>query len=254
MTVDNETVLSVLDLRKRFVLHGVDGRVVEGLRGVNLDVRRGEHVALAGSSGAGKSTLLKCIHRTYLPDGGCIRYQRSGTGEVVDLVRLPDRPMADLRELEIGYVSQFLRTEPRRGVLDVVARAAERGGLGHDEARDAAATVLRRVNIAEALWATYPTMLSGGEKQRVNVAAGIVRPPALLLLDEPVSALDPGNRADALDLIADMTAGGTTVVSVFHDLDAMARLADRIVVMADGQIVGDGEPSEMLPLLRRRAA
>lgn len=247
------TVLSISGLHKRFVLHAVDGRVVEGLRGVDLDVHRGEHVALAGSSGAGKSSLLKCIHRTYKPDAGCIRYAMR-SGDDVDLVRLDDRHVAELREQEIGYVSQFLRAEPRRGAIDVVVRAARRRGLAADEAPDAAAEALRRLNIAESLWHTYPTMLSGGEKQRVNLAAGIVSPPSLLLLDEPVSALDPANRRAALEVIADLTGDTTTVLSVFHDLDAMAHLADRVVLMADGVVHDDGPPDRMLASLEGTAA
>lgn len=251
--METHTALSVVGLRKQFVLHAVDGRVVEGLRGVDIDVHRGEHVALAGSSGAGKSSLLKCIHRTYLPDAGVIRYQPT-EGPVVDLARLGDRAIADIRELELGYVSQFLRAEPRRGALDVVIRAARRRGLDPDAAPDAAADALRRLNIAESLWETYPTMLSGGEKQRVNLAAGIVSPPSLLLLDEPVSALDPNNKAAALEVIADLTSDGTTVLSVFHDLDAMARLADRIVLMADGRVIDEGPPGAMIAELEGSAA
>lgn len=238
-------LLSIRRLLKRFTLHAVDGRTIVGLDGVDLDVGYREHVALAGLSGAGKSSLLKCVNRTYVAETGSIRY-RTGGGATVDLVTLPDGDMADLREREIGYVSQFLRAEPRRGVLDVVARAAQRMGATDDDARDRAADVLQRVNIAESLWATYPTLLSGGEKQRVNLAAGIVVAPRLLLLDEPVSALDPANRQAVLDVIAELTARGATVLSVFHDLDAMAQLADRIVVLSTGRIVGDGPAAEIL--------
>ena len=89
-------------------------------------------------------------------------------------------------------------------------------------------------------------MLSGGEKQRVNLAAGTISPPRLLLLDEPVSALDPANREAALDLIDDLTAQGVAVLAVFHDLDAMHRLATRVVVFRDGVIVDEGVPSLVL--------
>ena len=238
-------LLSVRDLTKTFVLHAVDGRTVEGLRGTSLDVAPGEHVALAGLSGAGKSSLLKCVHRTYLADSGRILF-RTGGGDVVDLVVMGDSEMADLRAREIGYVSQFLRAEPRRGVLDVVSRAAVRMGVDEGVAQALAADVLQRVRIEENLWHTYPTLLSGGEKQRVNLAAGIVVPPRLLLLDEPVSALDPENRNAVLDVIDGVTQRGATVLSVFHDLDAMRRLADRVVVLADGRVIDDGPPDDVL--------
>lgn len=240
-----EPILSVRGLRKSFTLHAVDGRTVSGLNGVDLDVGAGEHVALAGTSGAGKSSLLKCVYRTYLPTSGEVWFRRAD-GADVELTAMSDADLADLREHEIGYVSQFLRAEPRRGVLDVVARAGIRRGMDLDEARDAAALALTRVNIAERLWATYPTLLSGGEKQRVNLAAGTIAPPRLLLLDEPVSALDPENREAVLDLIADLTTGGTAVLAVFHDLDAMLRLASRVVLMRHGAVVADGDPSSVL--------
>lgn len=239
------TVLSVRDLHKTFTLHAVDGRVVDALRGVDLDVTEGEHVALAGRSGAGKSSLLKCIHRTYVADRGVAVY-RTAAGDATDLLSMPDSAVADLRARELGYVSQFLRAEPRRGVLDVVTNAATRVGVPEDEARRRAAEVLERVNIDASLWATYPTLLSGGEKQRVNLAAGIVEAPRLLLLDEPVSALDPANRAAVLDVIADLTVRGATVLSVFHDLDAMRRLADRVVVMESGEVVDSGDADAVL--------
>ncbi|MEM8707811.1 MAG: ATP-binding cassette domain-containing protein [Actinomycetota bacterium] len=241
----SNNLLSIRGLTKSFTLHAVDGRVVRGLRGVDLDIIEGEHVALAGRSGAGKSSLLKCVHRTYVADDGVVVYRRSN-GEAVDLLSMSDSDVADLRSEEIGYVSQFLRAEPRRGVLDVVTGAARRMGVPEAEARERAADVLQRVNIDESLWSTYPTLLSGGEKQRVNLAAGIVEAPRLLLLDEPVSALDPANRIAVLDILSDLTSRGATVLSVFHDIDAMRILADRVVVMEDGVVVDQGEANTVL--------
>ena len=238
-------ILRVRDLHKSFTLHAIDGREVTALDGVSIDVHAGEHVALAGTSGAGKSSLLKSIYRTYLPTSGEVWFRRSD-GADVELRGLPDAHLAHLREHEIGYVSQFLRAEPRRGVREVVARAGVRRGMALDAARDAAAVALRRVNIAEELWQTYPTLLSGGEKQRVNLAAGTIEPPRLLLLDEPVSALDPANREAVLDLIADLTVQGVAVLAVFHDLDAMIRLASRVVLMEHGRVVDEGDPSRIL--------
>lgn len=242
---DPVPILSVRDLHKSFTLHAIDGRDVVALDGVSIDVSPGEHVALAGTSGAGKSSLLKCIYRTYLPSAGQVWFQPESRNPL-DLVELPDSELADLREHQIGYVSQFLRAEPRRGVLDVVARAGLRRGMAIDAARDAAAEALRRVHIAEALWQTYPTLLSGGEKQRVNLAAGTIQPPRLLLLDEPVSALDPENREAVLGLIAELTTKGVAVLAVFHDLDAMIRLASRVVLMRHGQVVEVGDPATVL--------
>ncbi|MEV0821526.1 ATP-binding cassette domain-containing protein [Nonomuraea rubra] len=238
-------VLRIRDLVKSFTLHTIDGRTVGALRGVDLDVAAGEHVALAGSSGAGKSSLLRCVYRTYVPTAGRILL-RTSSGEVVDLAGLPDAQVADLRGRELGYVSQFLRAEPRRAVLDVVARAGAARGLDPDAATDAAAAALRRLGIDERLWAMHTTVLSGGQKQRVNLAAGTISPPRLLLLDEPVSALDPVNREAVLAMIADLTGAGVAVLSVFHDLDAIERLATRVVVLEDGLVAAGGAPADVL--------
>ncbi|CAN5702887.1 ATP-binding cassette domain-containing protein [soil metagenome] len=241
-------LLSVRDLHKSFTLHTIDGRTVHALSGVDLDVAAGEHVALAGSSGAGKSSLLKCIYRTYLPDRGQVLL-RTADGEVADLTRLGDRALADLRGHEIGYVSQFLRAEPRRSTLDVVARAGVGRGMAWSDARHAAADALRRLNIGADLWEVHATVLSGGEKQRVNLAAAVIEPPRVLLLDEPVSALDPANREAALTLIGELAHAGVAVLAVFHDLDAMARLATRVVLMEDGRVAADGAPDRVLDQL-----
>ncbi|HEX6453715.1 MAG TPA: ATP-binding cassette domain-containing protein [Trebonia sp.] len=243
-------VLSVRELRKSFTLHTIDGRVVRSLNGVSFDVAAGEHVAIAGPNGAGKSSLLRCVYRTYLPDSGSVTLHGAGgpDGEV-ELTALPDRAMARLRGRDICYVSQFLEAPPRAGTLEVVADAARRRGLGHDAADAAAAAALRRLGVDEALWDTDCGVLSGGERQRINLAAGTVSPPRLLLLDEPASALDPGNRERALRLIETLTGQGVAIVSVFHDADAIVRLATRVLVLAGGQIAADGPPAEALAAL-----
>ncbi|MFC5829408.1 ATP-binding cassette domain-containing protein [Nonomuraea insulae] len=238
-------VLEIRGLVKSFTLHTIDGRTVDAVRGVDLDVAGGEHVALAGSSGAGKSSLLRCVYRTYVPTAGRITL-RPSSGSSVDLAQLPDTQVAELRGRELGYVSQFLRAEPRRSVLDVVARAGAARGLDLADSREAAAAALRRLGIEERLWAMHTTVLSGGQKQRVNLAAGTISPPRLLLLDEPVSALDPVNREAVLSMIAGLTDDGVAVLSVFHDLDAIERLATRVVVLEDGLVAADGPPAAVL--------
>jgi alpha-D-ribose 1-methylphosphonate 5-triphosphate synthase subunit PhnL len=233
-------LLSIQGLVKRFGLAlspdaGAEIRVVPALAGVDLDVGPGEHVVIAGPSGSGKSSLLRCVFRTYLPTSGRMLF-RTASGSEVDLASAADEVVADLREREVGYVSQFLRAEPRRSALTVVAKAARRRGMGSDEALDAAADALRSVNISESLWASYPVLLSGGEQQRVNLASATVAPPRLLLLDEPVSALDPANREAVLSRIEDLARSGVALLSVFHDWDAIERLATRVVVLERGLV------------------
>lgn len=240
----NDPVLSVRNLRKTFTLHTIDGRIVTSLHGIDLDVASGEHVALAGPSGAGKSSLLRCVHRSYLPDAGTVTLNTDAGP--VELTSLPDREMARLRGRELGYVSQFLSAPPRTAPLEVVAAAGRRRGMSRPDARDAAAASLQRLGLDEALWDVDCSVLSGGERQRVNIAAGTVNPPRLLLLDEPVSALDPANRERALELIASLSAQGVAVLAVFHDLDAMRQLASRVIRFSDGRIAQEGTPSEVL--------
>jgi alpha-D-ribose 1-methylphosphonate 5-triphosphate synthase subunit PhnL len=245
MNMDHQSeALAVQGLHKRFRVHSIE-RDVHALRGVDLRVGAGEHVALIGTSGAGKSTLLKCVWRSYRPSSGEIWLgHRDGTR--TDLAAADDRQVAQIRRREIGYVGQFLRAEPRRSVMDVVSRAGIRRGAALSAAVDLAADALRAVDIAEDLWSTSPTVLSGGEQQRVNLAAGTLNPPRLLLLDEPVASLDARNRDSVLDLVARLTAQGVAVLSVFHDLEAVRVLATRVILLGDGQVVADGEPAAVL--------
>lgn len=161
-------------LYKDFVLHTVDGRTVEALNGISLTVSAGEHVALAGTSGAGKSSLLKSIYRTYKPTSGEVWFQLLD-GTFVDLVGLTDAELATLRGTQIGYVSQFLRAAPRRSTLDIVAKSGMQRGMDISTAREAAAVALK-IEFDEALWDVSASVLSGGEKQRINLAAGTISP------------------------------------------------------------------------------
>lgn len=240
----SDTVLEVRDLQKEFVIHAI-GRHVRALSGVRLDVGLGEHVAIVGPSGAGKSTLLKCVWRSCLPTAGEIWLRRRDETQL-DLASADDRAIIEARRHDLAYVSQFLRPDARRTVLQVVGRAAIRRGLEPKGATAAAAAALRRLSLAEDLWGTQPVVLSGGEQQRVNLAVGTLCPPRLLLLDEPVAALDAANRETVLTLIRDLSSNGVAVLSVFHDLDVVRALAHRVVVLHDGQVVADGPPGQTL--------
>ncbi|MGJ3507443.1 ATP-binding cassette domain-containing protein [Enemella sp. A6] len=242
---NTDRILAVEDLVKTFVMHAIGGRQITSLDRVSLHVDAGEHVALAGASGAGKSSLLRCLYRTYLPDAGRVVLYPD-TPEELELTTLPDRTMARLRGRAFGYVSQFLQAPPRVGPLNLVTAAARRRGLDREESVDAAGTSLDRLGIGKALWDVDCSVLSGGERQRVNLAAGTVSPPALLLLDEPVSALDPANRERALAVIEDLRHGDVSVLAVYHDMHIIRRLASRVLVMADGRIIGDGAAADVL--------
>jgi alpha-D-ribose 1-methylphosphonate 5-triphosphate synthase subunit PhnL len=246
--IATKPILDVRNLTKSFVLHNIDGRTVTGLHNVSFVVEPGQHLALAGTSGAGKSTLLRAIYRTYAPSSGEVWFRLSDDS-VVNLAQISDPEIVALRGRQIGYVSQFLRAQPRRSVLDLVIRAGVSRGMNVADARELGILSLRRLNIGEQLWDVHTSVLSGGEKQRVNIAAGLISPPRLLLLDEPVSALDPENRESAIQLIGELTHQGVAVLAVFHDLDAIARLATQIVVMQKGRIINNGPVDQILPLL-----
>ncbi|NBU38093.1 MAG: ATP-binding cassette domain-containing protein [Actinobacteria bacterium] len=247
--MNTPAILDVQNVAKSFTMHNIDGRTVDALHDISFSVSPGEHVALAGTSGAGKSTLLRLVYRTYTTTSGQVLF-RLPDDQWVDLTALSDSEMVALRGHQIGYVSQFLRAQPRRSVLEVVTRAGVSRGMTHHDARELASLSLRRLNIGEHLWDVHTSVLSGGEKQRVNIATGMISPPRLLLLDEPVSALDPDNRESAIELIGELAAAGVAVLAVFHDLDAISRLATRIVVMRRGRIVSEGPVDEILPSLQ----
>ena len=137
--------------------------------------------------------------------------------------------MLRLRRTAIGYVSQFLRAVPRVAAIDVVAEAAAHQDDDLARAEDAAACLLRRLNIAERLLKVPPATFSGGEQQRVNIARGFLPDMPVLLLDEPTASLDAANRAVVVDLIAEKKRQGTAIVAVVHDDDVRTTIADTVV-------------------------
>ena len=214
-------MIELSNVSKTFTLHNQGGAVLEVMRGANLVVPKGECVALTGASGAGKSTLMRIIYGNYLAAAGTVK-----VGDV-DVTKAAPREILALRRDTLGYVSQFLRVVPRVSTLDVVAEPLLSLGVAADEAKDRAAALLGKLNIPEALWGLSPTTFSGGEQQRVNIARGFAHEYPALLLDEPTASLDVTNREVVLGLIEDAKARGTSIVGIFHDEAARARVCDR---------------------------
>lgn len=239
-----KTLLDVQGLSKRITLHILGGTVVEPIVDVSLQVAEGEVVALVGPSGSGKSSVVKCVHRTYRPSGGSIIYNPA-TGEACDLTTASDRDVLRLRREEIGFVSQFLKVEPRVPALDVVARPLMATGVDGAQARERAARLLAALGVRKSLWGSFPSLFSGGEQQRVNIARGLIRRPRLLLADEPTSALDSANVERAVSVLGEARDAGTGMLCVFHDPELIRRVADRIVILQGGRVVDAGRVNEI---------
>jgi alpha-D-ribose 1-methylphosphonate 5-triphosphate synthase subunit PhnL len=237
-------ILELDSLSKTITLHILDSTEVEPFKDISFHVDEGEFIAIVGASGSGKSSVVKAIHRTYLPTAGRAAY-RTADGEVVDLATAPDRKLLQLRRREIGFVSQFLRVEPRVPALDVVAGPLLRHGADREAARSKATELLERLDLPRRLWSSFPTLFSGGEQQRVNIARALIARPRLLLADEPTSALDSVNTGRVVELLTEARAAGTTIVGVFHDIELIERLADRVVVMTAGRIHALGRVGEV---------
>lgn len=224
-----DMMIEVRGLAKTFVLHHQGGARIPVFSGLDLGVRAGECLALAGASGAGKSTLLRSLYGNYKPDAGSIRVRVNGG--FVDIAAAAPREILAVRRRTLGYVSQFLTAIPRVGARDIVAEGLTAQGIGREEARERAGEMLSRLAIPRRLWDLAPCTFSGGEQQRVNIARGFVRGCPVLLLDEPTASLDAANRRTVLALIAEAKARGAAVVGIFHDEEVRAAVADRLFTL-----------------------
>jgi len=203
---------------------------VIALKNVNLRIERGEYIAILGPSGSGKSTLLNIIGGLDRPTSGKIYV------DGVDLGRLKEGGLARFRAEKIGFVFQFFNLIPTFTALENVMVPAEIIGLKTRDAREKAEKILARVGL-EGRFNHFPYQLSGGEQQRVAIARALINNPPLLLCDEPTGNLDTKTGAEIVELLSEINAEyKTTLVIVTHD-QRIAKAADRIVNLVDGQIV-----------------
>ena len=204
---------------------------VAALRGVDLDIRRGELVAIVGPSGSGKTTILNLM--------GTL--DRPSAGEVVidglDVDELSDRELSALRARRIGFVFQHFHLAPGVAAVDNVADGLLYAGVGLRERRQRAEAALRRVGLGHRL-RHRPHELSGGEKQRTAIARAVVCEPALLLADEPTGALDSQSGEDVMQVLLDLNETGTTIIVITHEPVVASHLS-RQVSMLDGRVVTD---------------
>jgi alpha-D-ribose 1-methylphosphonate 5-triphosphate synthase subunit PhnL len=220
-------MIDITNAEKTFTMHLQGGIRLPVVRGVTFQVNAGECVVLAGPSGAGKSSILKMIFGNYRCDGGRIDIRHRGN--VIDLAKAEPREVLSVRRETIGYVSQFLRAVPRVATMDVVAEPLIVTGTTREEARGRACDLLRCLNIPERLWTLPPATFSGGEQQRVNIAAGFISDHPILLLDEPTASLDAANRKVVINLIGKKKRAGVAIVAIVHDDEIRRLIADRMV-------------------------
>jgi len=222
-----EPVLAVRQVTKTFPSGEGKDETLVVLRGISLDVRRGEIIAVVGASGAGKSTLLHIIGTLEKPTSGTVLYD--GT----DVFAMGDEELARFRNGRVGFVFQFHHLLPEFTALENVAMPALIRGKKLHEVRALAADLLREVGL-EGKVDQKPPRLSGGEQQRVAVARALVNSPRVILADEPSGNLDSENARNLHRLIWELSRSrGQTFIVVTHN-ESLARQADRIVQIADG--------------------
>lgn len=204
------------------------------LKSINLEVRRGEKIVICGPSGSGKSTLIRCINALEETQEGKITVEGQlldGSAKAVDAIRR-----------EVGMVFQSFNLFPHMTALQNCTLAPMRvRGLGRTEAEKLAMKYLERVRIADQA-DKYPAQMSGGQQQRVAIARALSMEPKAMLFDEATSALDPEMVKEVLDTMISLARDGMTMVCVTHEMGFARQVADRVIFMANGQIVEEAEP------------
>ena len=221
---------------------------LEVLKGIDLEVKRGEVMCMLGPSGSGKSTFLRCVNHLekinsgrLMVDGQLVGYRESAG----KLHELRESEVSSQRA-QIGMVFQQFNLFPHMTALGNVTEAPTRVlKLGREEARERARALLAQVGLADKA-ATYPAQLSGGQQQRVAIARALAMRPKLMLFDEPTSALDPELVGDVLDAIRRLAKDGMTMIVVTHEMGFAREVADRVVFMDAGVVVESGKPAQVL--------
>ncbi|KQY09405.1 ectoine/hydroxyectoine ABC transporter ATP-binding protein EhuA [Mycobacterium sp. Root135] len=218
------------------------------LKGVTLEIGRGQVLVLVGPSGSGKSTFLRCINhleqvnggRLYV-DGELIGYREKGD----KLLEMPPREAARQRR-DIGMVFQHFNLFPHRTALaNIIEAPIQVKGVKKAEAIERGKDLLNQVGLSEKATA-YPAQLSGGQQQRVAIARALAMDPKLMLFDEPTSALDPELVGEVLGVMKKLASEGMTMVVVTHEMGFAREVADQLVFMDAGVIVESGKPREVL--------
>jgi len=226
-----QTAIEVKNLHKSFGdLHV--------LQGVSMSVSEGEVVSVIGPSGSGKSTLARCICRLEdINEGEIYLY-----GQRVDGGKHSNKELASL----VGMIFQQFNLFPHLSVLDNITLCPiQIKGMKKSDAEELAVRLLERVGLGDKVQAK-PAQLSGGQQQRVAIARALAMQPKIMLFDEPTSALDPELVGEVLDVIAQLAETGMTMMIITHEMTFAKEVSDKIVFMADGNIVEEGTPSDLM--------
>ena len=224
----SDLVIQLRDLTREYQM---GSETIRALRGVSLEIRRNEYVAIMGPSGSGKSTLMNLVGCLDTPSGG--EYWLNGQ----EVSRLSDDALARVRNREIGFVFQTFNLLPRATALQNVELPMVYAGATNRERRERAVEALRRVGLADRM-DHRPNELSGGQRQRVAIARALVNRPSILLADEPTGNLDSATSEDIMRVFGQLHAQGQTVILVTHEADIAAH-AHRVVTLRDGHIESD---------------
>ena len=228
MPVMQNVVIRTQALTKEYVL---GAETVRALRGVDLEIRKNEYVAIMGPSGSGKSTLMNLLGCLDTPTGG--EYWLNGT----PVARMGDDELAAIRNREIGFVFQTFNLLPRATALHNVELPLVYAGVPADERKRRAKEALGKVQLADRM-DHRPNELSGGQRQRVAIARALVNNPSILLADEPTGNLDSATSEEIMKVFESLASSGQTVIMVTHEADIAAH-ARRVVVLRDGLVHSD---------------
>jgi dipeptide transport system ATP-binding protein len=238
-------VLETRDIRRDYVVGGGlfrKARTVHAVKGVSLKLEKGKTLAIVGESGCGKSTLARMITMIDAPTGGELFID----GEKVDIARQKLTPELR-RKVQIVFQNPYGSLNPRQKIGDVLMEPLIiNAKLPASERRDRAMEMLKKVGLGPEHFNRYPHMFSGGQRQRIAIARALMLNPQLLVLDEPVSALDLSVQAQVLNLLADLQDEfGLTYVFISHDLSVVRYIADEVMVMYFGEAVEYGTRDEV---------